>query len=474
MSKRTRGAARNVPDQSTFSATPAPRSLGLVAGLAAALAGVAVGHPDTDDQTPGPIPLKVYHAPSRMPDRIVLTWTGDPKTTQSVTWRTSTVVGEQVAEIAEATHGPEFARATDRVIAQTTPFTSDLSNSLTHRATFTGLKPGTVYAYRVGDGHNWSEWFQFRTEPAEPEPFSFVYFGDAQNDIRSLWSRVLREAFRDAPRAAFLLHAGDLVNRANSDAEWGEWFGAATWINATVPVIATPGNHEYVKTEQADGSETRALTPNWSASFTYPDHGPSEVAQTAYYIDYGNLRVISLNSNENHETQRDWLDAVLAENDQQWTAVTFHHPVYSMGKDRDNKQLRELWKPIFDKHGVDIVLTGHDHTYGRSTLTGPNGTVGVNDTTGTRAVDGVTGTIYVVSVSGPKMYNLQDRKDVQIVRRAADTQLYQVIVIDGDELRYEARTAIGTLYDAFTLRKRPGQPNELIERTPDMPARDGM
>jgi hypothetical protein len=56
-------------------------------------------------------------------------------------------------------------------------------------------------------------------------------------------------------------------------------------------------------------------------------------------------------------------------------------------------------------------------------------------------------------------------------RVAEDTQLYQIITVDGDELRYEARTAIGETYDAFTLRKRDGKPNELVERIPDKPER---
>jgi hypothetical protein len=44
--------------------------------------------------------------------------------------------------------------------------------------------------------------------------------------------------------------------------------------------------------------------------------------------------------------------------------------------------------------------------------------------------------------------------------------LYQVITVDGDELKFEARTAANRLYDAFTLRKRAGRPNELIELLP--------
>jgi hypothetical protein len=76
----------------------------------------------------------------------------------------------------------------------------------------------------------------------------------------------------------------------------------------------------------------------------------------------------------------------------------------------------------------------------------------------------------VVSVSGPKMY---DHSRMEFMKRIAeDTQLYQVISIDGDRLRFEAKTAIGELYDAFELRKRPaGQINELVEIPMEMPPR---
>ncbi|MEZ6045611.1 MAG: hypothetical protein R3C11_08555 [Planctomycetaceae bacterium] len=92
-----------------------------------------------------------------------------------------------------------------------------------------------------------------------------------------------------------------------------------------------------------------------------------------------------------------------------------------------------------------------------------------NETTGETAQKEETGTMYVVSVSGPKMYDLGRRP---FMRRAAeDTQLYQIIHVDGDTLKYEARTAIGEKYDGFTLQKQPGKPNKLIEEVPDTPER---
>ena len=69
------------------------------------------------------------------------------------------------------------------------------------------------------------------------------------------------------------------------------------------------------------------------------------------------------------------------------------------------------------------------------------------------------------------MYDLEKPFRPQFQRVAEDVQLFQVISIEGDQLRYEARTATGSLYDGFTLRKRTGLPNEMIEQVPAMPQR---
>lgn len=434
----------------------------------AATAGLVNAHDLTDlSQAPPKVSHSVIYHPTALPDRVVLTWRGDTRTTQAVTWRTSTEVTLAMAEIAEAESGPDFTKRARRLAAATHPHTSDLSKCHVHSVDFTELKPGTKYAYRVGDGVNWSEWFQFRTAADAPEPFSFLYFGDAQNDLRSMWSRVIREAHADAPRAAFTLHAGDLINRAEDDAGWGEWFGAGGWMNGMIPVIATPGNHEYASKEVSKGKTVRWLTRHWDKQFAFPRNGPSGLETSVYYIDYQNLRVVSLNSNERQAEQVPWLEKALAESRANWNVVTFHHPIYSMAKKRDNPELRAAWKPVFDRYHVDLVLTGHDHSYGRSgLLVGED-----NITEGTNWRSEPTGTVYVVSVSGPKMYEIDTNPHVAMRRVAESTQLYQVISIDGPTLHYESRTATGELYDAFTLKKEEGKVNELVDQTPPTPIR---
>lgn len=391
-------------------------------------------------------PEQTYR-PTPAPDRIILTWSGDPATTQAVTWRTDTSIEKGLAEIAPATHGPQFPKQAKQFTAATESLKSDINEAHYHSVSFTALQPDTVYVYRVGDGVNWSEWNQFRTASAGPAPIEFIYVGDAQTDIFSMWSRVIREALLSAPRTRFIVHAGDLVNVGSTDALWGEWHRAAGWINQSVSSFPSPGNHEYPK---------KVFTAHWRKQFTLPENGVPGLEESNYFVDVQGVRMISINSNEKHQEQAAWLDKLLTTSTARWVLVTFHHPIFSTGKGRDNKELRELFQPIFDKHGVDMVLTGHDHTYGRT-----------NVVTGASVQTGRAGTVYVVSVSGPKMYKI-DRKP-NMPRVAQDTQLFQVIRIDGDRLVYESRTARGDLYDSFELRKRKGRPNQMISRVPATP-----
>jgi hypothetical protein len=435
----------------------------LLGTLLAALPLTVLAHDGHDhEHPPKPVPEADAHKPSALPDRIIRTFAGDPARSIAVTWRTDLSVGQGIAQIAPADAGPKFSERAKTLTARSENLATDLGQSRYHSIVFEDLAPDMLYAYRVGDGVNWSEWIHARTASDQAEPFAFIYFGDAQNDIKSLWSRVIRGAYSDAPKARFIIHAGDLVNRANRDAEWGEWFQGGGWVNAMVPSIPSPGNHEYERPNGNSGARAE-ISRHWRPQFTLPENGPdspSGLKESVYYVDYQGARIISLNSNEGQEEQVAWLEGVLSNNPHKWTILTFHHPVYSAAKGRDNAKLRELWQPVFDKYKVDLVLQGHDHTYARSGLRAYE-----NVADGLNVRDDNGGTVYVVSVSGPKMYEIKPGLTAR--RTAEDTQLYQIISINGDRLRYEARTAVGDLYDAFDLRKRAGQINELIERVPN-------
>ncbi|MCH7904604.1 MAG: metallophosphoesterase family protein [Armatimonadetes bacterium] len=385
------------------------------------------------------------HVSPTTPHRILLTWSGDPATSASVTWRTEAPTEGAEGEIAPADADPAFVQDATKTIANSQPLTIGETTVHYHTVTFKDLTPETLYAYRVGTQEEWSEWVQFRTASATPKPFTFIYFGDAQNDLKSLWSRTVRQAYRHDARADFMIHAGDLVNSPNADGEWRDWFYAGGWVHSMLPSIAVPGNHEY---------RCGKLSDFWIPQFEFPRNGLPQLPDTNYYIDFQGARIIALDSNRLIEEQAAWLDGVLKDNPNKWTFVTFHHPIFSTAQGRDNPGLRAAWQPILEKYNVALVLQGHDHTYGRR-----------NVTTGLSAVNEATGTAYVVSVSGPKMYTVGDEAKRTMQKTGERKQLYQIIRVNGDTVQYRAYLVTGELYDAFDLRKNPDGTNTFVSVT---------
>lgn len=384
------------------------------------------------------------------PERIVLNLTADPAREMAITWRSAPGTTGQV-QYARATNGPDYVKTPATQAATTDdavlPVREDPAfRAAFHSAVLKGLDPDTVYAYRVGDGTHWSEWFQFRTARSEAAPFRFIYLGDMQNNILSEASRTLRMAFRKAGDAAFVIHAGDLVNRHDSDAEWGEWFASGGFLYAQTPQMPTPGNHEYVKDEGARAGSS--ITGQWRRQFTLPDDGPAEVPagrETNWYTDYQGLRLISIDSMQvdRYEKARKaivkWLDGLLANNPNRWTVMFLHFPLFSSDPGRDNPKVRAALKPLVDKYHVDLVLQGHDHGYARGAI-GPDGP----------AADD-RGATYAVSVAGPKMYDVAPLPWAR--KSASRTQAFQVIDVTPDQLTYRAYTATGEDLDEVTLRK---------------------
>ena len=78
------------------------------------------------------------------------------------------------------------------------------------------------------------------------------------------------------------------------------------------------------------------------------------------------MRFFALDSNYIDDKQLDWLDKQLADSGSDWKICFFHHPPYSSGETHGSAVLqREKLEPVFVKHGVNVVLSGHEHFYER-------------------------------------------------------------------------------------------------------------
>lgn len=401
--------------------------------------------------------LRHWEIPSKDPDRIILTFHGNPATSRAITWRTDSTVVKGVAQIAVATVNSKFTKNATNKDAVTEVFDLGLykgNSSLKvnyHSVIFDNLMPNQLYVYRVGDGkNNWSEWIQFQTAKSTYAPTQFVYFGDAQNQVLDHWSRVIRRAYQTAPNAAFVIHAGDLINSAHHDQEWAEWFKAGGFIHSQWTAIPVVGNHEFRPLAKG---KPRKLSIQWKPQFTLPIEKDldAKLHETVYTVDYQDIRIIVLNSNTELESQTAYIEKQLKGCTAKWKIIACHHSVFSPAKGRDFKFARQNWKPLLDKYGVDLVLNGHDHTYSR-------GHVPLR--TSKKYKKNKLGTVYVTSISGPKQYKLDTEQMKAYIPQGYRldqsyelTQFYQVISIEDNKLTYEAYTTSGEKYDAVVIKK---------------------
>lgn len=416
-----------------------------------------------------PVPRSVGtpYAARTLPDRIILTPVADPAHGMAVAYRTDAAQVASEAQIAVAVDGPTLE---EKAILRTGPagMPQDSANgpAFYHQIRFDGLTPDTVYAYRLRGSAGWSEWLQFRTASVEAKPFRFLYLGDIQNGILTYASRVIRQAFHANGGIELVAHAGDLAAQRDDldhDDEWGEWNQAGGYNWSLVPQMPATGNHEYVDVMQPDGKESRQIGPYFPLQFALPDNGAPGL-RTTYYVDYQGVRFIILDGTSAIDlgtmaAQTKWLDATLASSKAKWNVVLFHQPVFTCARPGDTAEIKAAWQPVFDRRKVDLVLQGHDHCYSRLTSE-----AGREASATARKNGAIQGPVYLVSVTGSKMYGLNDRARTQPDRTAEATELYQVVDVDGDRLKFRTFTASGKLYDGFDLERR-ADGNHLTDTT---------
>lgn len=372
------------------------------------------------------------HPSSADADQLVLTWSGDPSRQQSIQWRTAVGSANHQLRYAPADRdaAPLVVAAESREI-----HTSDVANDpkvMRHTVALDALQPGTTYRYAIGDGQVWGNESTFTTAPADDQPFTFVYMGDAQNGLDT-WGELVRKARAAHPEAAFHVMAGDLVNWGERRDDWDLLFHNARGVYDNRPLVPAIGNHEV--------DQGRAAL--YVDQFDLPRNGPAGIEpERAYAMEYAGAQFVVLDSNLPPAQQTQWLDDTLGASDARWKFVVYHHPLYSTKPDdRGQPELKAAWAPVFEKHRVDLVLQGDDHAYLRTFPMKGDQVVATP----------AEGPVYIHAVAGTKMYKQSDAP--YIARRFTDIATYQVIDIDGGRLAYKAYDVHGSVLDEFTIEK---------------------
>ena len=258
-------------------------------------------------------------------------------------------------------------------------------DAVQYEAYVSGLQPATKYYYAVYDGSyrlaGGDEIHHFVTSPpvGSRSPFRFWVLGDSgtgdqnQADVYDAMRR--HTATQQRPLDLFI-HVGDMAYSSGKDKEFQHRF-FEPYGQTLRHLVCWPamGNHEGGTSDGRTG-----VGPYYDA-YVLPTRGEAGGAASgteAYYaFDYGNVHFICLNS---HDLDRRptgamarWLKADLEQTNSDWILAFWHHPPYSKGThDSDTEgqlvEMREHIMPILESGGVDVVFTGHSHTYERSML----------------------------------------------------------------------------------------------------------
>ncbi len=317
-----------------------------------------------------------------------------------------------------------------------------------NKVTVEGLfEENTTYYYSYTDdvkNPNWSEVQSYTTK--KTTNFQTILVGDPQigasgsqgqgtaDDINIAvdtfnWNKTLEQAKITAPNASFILSAGDQIDYAGTDSSDGKNVRESEYAGFTYPALlrmlplaTTIGNHESKGTDY----KYHYNNPNSEDGLGSTNSGSD------YYFSYGNVLFISLNSNNRNTVEhRELLKKAVESNpDAKWKVVMFHHDIYGSGQphsDTDGANLRALFAPLMDEFGIDMCLTGHDHSYARSYLMADGTAIQYDDSVAINP----EGTLYIAagSASGSKFYKLATTKQYYIAERS-NTQISTFSTID--------------------------------------------
>lgn len=264
---------------------------------------------------------------------------------------------------------------------------------VSNKVTISGLEENTIYYYTYGTNENWSEPVEINTQSTNK--FTFFLAGDPQigsslkntatgetevigqeravrNDSFN-WNNTIKKALSLVPNASFMISVGDQISIRDKNANMEQALAYtdneieyAGYLSPdalkSLPVATTIGNHD-------------AISGNYSYHFNNPNTSTlgSTVAGGNYYYTYGNTLFIMLNTNNtNAQEHKQFIEQAIAEaGDVTWKVVTLHQDIYGSGEhsnEPDIVELRYKLVPIFEENDIDVVLTGHDHTYARSEI----------------------------------------------------------------------------------------------------------
>ena len=377
---------------------------------------------------------------------------------------------------------------------------SDANLTTEHELRLTGLVGGTKYFYSVGStnqalaGNDANHFFVTSPNVGQAGPYRFWILGDSGTADAN--AQAVRNAYLNYNGSTYtnlLLMLGDNAYDTGTDANYQTAvFNMYPSVLRQTPLWSTIGNHDTAQSTNPPSSLP------YFQMFTLPTDaeagGVASGTEKYYSFTYGNIHFICLDSMTSSRATNGamvtWLQNDLAQNIQPWVIAFWHHPPYTKGSHNSDTetQLAEMRTnvlPVLESWGVDLVLSGHSHSYERSFLIdGHYGTSGTftsamkkNPGGGRENIDGAytksalspnvpnEGAVYAVAGSSGKISGGTLNHPAMFI--SLNNLGSMVLDVNNDRLDAKFLRENGTIADYFTMIKGaapalpPGAPTGL-------------
>ncbi len=293
-----------------------------------------------------------------------------------------------------------------------------------------GLESGKQYAYRVGNGQAWSDIRTFKT-PNFYADMNILVLGDIQTDNFEEFTSNLEVVANDGIDYDFVIQTGDMVDQGDRFDFWNETLNPISEsFLADLDMVHVLGNHEYYGDEDGDISKL---------IYNFPDNN-----DVYYSVEYGNVYVAVLGYNFDQASiaeAMDWLIEDAGNSNARWKILTSHQPAYTARGGESS--FYEQIPPAAEAAGIDIMISGHDHSYARTTplLNHEPDEAGI--------------TYVIAGAFGEKGYATVDNPDYHfVVLEDSYTYIYLSIEITEFEMTINVHdVSTNSVVDEFTITK---------------------
>ena len=236
-----------------------------------------------------------------------------------------------------------------------TGFSTSKDAAYVNTIQLTDLTAGTDYEFQVGDGSTWSDTHYFRTSAAAQDTTAFVVMGDTQMsgdreaDAESI---AILDALGDLVKdkqVDFGLQTGDYVDNGTNYAMWAEMQEAFNHTFPNVDFIHTLGNHEYYGDFSGGVASNILQLPS----------------RDYYSVEYGDVYVAVINNGADLSAACEWLKQDAAQSTCMWKVLSIHQPPYYTNAKGGSERFHEQIPAAAEAAGIDVVFSGHDHSYAR-------------------------------------------------------------------------------------------------------------